>query len=120
MSGTSITNRLLVGTIGAVVVAFVVVGLIVSSMARSALIDQFDVALDGKAQELLAQVEIHRRGIEVEIDPRTLPADEVYEVWNGNQVLAKSESLGANDLTRTARAVTAVGLPDGRGARQVT
>jgi len=120
MSGTSIKNRLLVGTIGAVVIAFVVVGLIVNSMARSALIDQFDVALDGKAQELLAQVEIHRRGIEVEVDPRTLPADEVYEVWNGDQVLAKSESLGAADLARTTRAVTAVGLPDGRAARQLT
>jgi two-component system sensor histidine kinase QseC len=120
MSGTSIKHRLLVGTIGAVVIAFVVVGLIVNSMARSALIDQFDIALDGKAQELLAQVEIHRRGIEVEVDPRTLPADELYEIWNGDQVLAKSPSLGANDLARTTRAITAVALSDGRAARQLT
>jgi two-component system, OmpR family, heavy metal sensor histidine kinase CusS len=117
----SLRTRLLVGTIVAVAVTFVAVGVVATRMTRSSMQAQFDEALVAKGEELAAQVEEDDGKTTSEIDPKTLAANEAYEVWVDGKVLAKSPSLGAADLVPAAdRAMTVATLPGGLVAQQIT
>lgn len=117
----SLRTRLLVGTIVAVAATFVAVGVVATRMTRSSMQAQFDAALVAKAEELVAQVEEDDGKTTSEIDPKTLAANEAFEVWVDGKVLAKSPSLGTADLLPAAdRAMTVATLPGGLVAQQIT
>ena len=117
----SLRTRLLVGTIVAVAATFVAVGVVATRMTRSSMQAQFDAALVAKAEELVAQVEEDDGKTTSEIDPKTLAANEAFEVWADGKVLAKSPSLGTEDLVPAAdRAMTVATLPNGLVAKQIT
>jgi signal transduction histidine kinase len=117
----SLRTRLLVGTIVAVAATFVAVGVIATRMTRSSMQAQFDDALVAKGEELAAQVEEDDGKTTSEIDPKTLTANEAFEVWVDGKVLAKSPSLGTEDLVPAAdRAMTVATLPGGLVAQQIT
>jgi two-component system, OmpR family, heavy metal sensor histidine kinase CusS len=117
----SLRTRLLVGTVIAVAATFVAVGVVATQLTRSSMQAQFEDALWAKAQELAAQVEEDDGKTTSEIDPKTLGANEAFEVWVAGRVLAKSPSLGSADLVPAAdRAMTMTTLPGGARAQQVT
>jgi len=115
----SIRTRLIFGTVLAVAVVLAAITLIVAAQVRGALRDQFDDGLKSKTQELAAQIEDHESGeLENEIDPRTLAANEVYELWVRGKLAAKSDDHV--ELTpASSSAVTEITL-GGQPARQYT
>jgi len=121
LAPSSIRGRLIAGTVAAVAVAFVVVGVVVLVLTRSSLRTQFDDGLADKARELAAQIEEDDGKVSSEIDPRTIAATEAFEIWAEGHVLAKSSSLGARDLVpeRDEHVITSVQLGS-HPARQIT
>ncbi|MEO8841641.1 MAG: HAMP domain-containing sensor histidine kinase [Kofleriaceae bacterium] len=117
----SLRTRLLVGTIVAVAATFVAVGVVATQLTRSSMQAQFDDALVAKGEALASQVEEDDGKTTCEIDPKTLAANEAFEVWVDGKVLAKSPSLGTADLVPAAdRAMTMATLPGGISAQQIT
>ncbi|CAN5754925.1 hypothetical protein BH11MYX3_BH11MYX3_45250 [soil metagenome] len=119
----TIRGRLLIGTAIGVSLAFVLSGVLVLWLARSALYDQFDEVLIARGDALSLQVEEDDGRIELELNPAGTPGDVSYfELWSGEQVLLRSTSLRGTDLARApgARVISDVDLPDGRSGRQLT
>jgi two-component system sensor histidine kinase QseC len=114
----SIRNRLIIGTLLAVALAFIAITVIVGALVRGALRDQFDDGLRAKTEELAAQVEDHEGELENEIDPRTLAAGEAYELWvRGKRVARSAEHLEL--VPAPGSGLTEVTL-DGHAGRQFT
>lgn len=117
----SLRTRLMVGTIVAVAVTFVAVGVVATRFTRASMQAEFDDALLAKVQQLAVQVEQDDGDTTSEIDPKSLGANEGFEVWVDGKVLAKSPALGTADLVPAAdRAMTTAMLPSGVGAKQIT
>jgi two-component system sensor histidine kinase QseC len=114
---TSLRGRLVIGTVAAVALAFVGVGVAVMALTRSTLDAQFDEALVSNARELAAQVEEDDGKITSEIDPHLLANNEAFEVWAGDRVLA---STPGTTLVPGADLATADIVLGDRPARQIT
>jgi two-component system, OmpR family, heavy metal sensor histidine kinase CusS len=126
----SLRLRLLVGTSVAMALVLSLLGLaIYFSMWRS-LLSEFDSALFAQAKSLDSMVEQHGNRIRFDFDSQQMPEfnagrrAEYFEIWlDGGEVLARSNSLGKNDL---ATGVSQAGiyrdiiLPDGRRGRSLS
>ena len=98
-------------------------------MVESSLLTQFDETLEAKARSLASAVEQDGGALELEFNATSLPefgqsdASEYFQIWSADgQVVARSPSLGDNDLLRIAPEVDTttvkhVALPDGRAGR---
>ncbi len=120
---SSIRKRLLVGTIVTVALAFLAMAVIVTTLVRGALRDQFEETLRSKAHELANQIESHDGQLEIEVDPRTIAGNEAFEIWTDGRIVAKSRrTLGTLDLgpAQDDDTITDTVLPPGRPARQIT
>ena len=103
----SLRVRLLVGIVGGMTLLLVVFSLVIYTAIRRALINQFDTSLASMARILAASVEQNREEIELEFEVAQMPEFQeaerptYYELWRPDGVvLARSPSLGADDLLR--------------------
>jgi len=103
----SLRVRLLVGIVGGMTLLLVVFSLVIYTAIRRALINQFDASLASMARMLAASVEQNREEIELEFEVAQMPEFQeaerptYYELWRPDGVvLARSPSLGADDLLR--------------------
>ncbi len=103
----SLRVRLLVGIIGGMTLLLVVFSLVIYTAIRRALINQFDTSLASMARILAASVEQNHGEIELEFEVEQMPEFQeaehptYYELWRPDGVvLARSPSLGADDLLR--------------------
>lgn len=119
MSAFSIRNRLIVGAVLGVAVTYLASALIVTLVVQRSLYAQFDLDLLAKARQLAEQVEQHRGELENEIDPRTLPDTEAFQLWARGISVDKSSNLGDADLVRFV-GVCEIAFPNGHAAHQVT
>lgn len=119
MSSFSIRRRLIVGAVIGVALSYFASVLIVTLVVRSSLYAQFDLALLANARQLAEQVEQHRNRLEDEIDPRTLPETQAFQLWARGEPVDKSDNLGDANLGRYVgtREIT---LPNGHAAHQLT
>ena len=105
----------------AVIAVFAAVGLVVTQLTGISLRTEFDDALMIHAQALAAQIDEDEGKLTSEIDPKSIEANEAFEVWGKGVVLAKSASLGTRDLVaaNTTRAISEITL-GAQPARQIT
>jgi signal transduction histidine kinase len=108
---------LLVGTILAVAVTYLVSVIAATVVMRRALLEQFDDKIVEKARQLVGEIEQHRDELEIEIDPHTISDAEVIEVWVRGESKLRSPVLGDHHLAPLP-GVRDAELPDGRRARQ--
>ena len=126
----SLRLRLLIGTSVAMALVLSLLGLaIFFSMWRS-LLSEFDSALFAQAKSLDSMVEQHGNRVKFDFDSQQMPEfnvgrrAEYFEIWlDGGKVLARSNSLGKNDL-ETGASQTGIYrdiiLPDGRRGRSLS
>ncbi|CAN5667411.1 hypothetical protein BH11MYX1_BH11MYX1_53830 [soil metagenome] len=118
---SSIRTRLVLGTVIAVIAVFAAVGLVVTSMMRSSLRREFDDALTIHAHALAGEIDEDNGRLTSEIDPHSIDANEVFEVWAAGVVVAKAPSLGRRDLVATPGDLSVGELELGdQHARQLT
>jgi two-component system sensor histidine kinase QseC len=127
----SLRLRLLIGTSAATAVVLTLLGLaIYFSMWRS-LLSEFDGGLLTQAQALGSMVEQHGRRLKFEFDAQQMPEfnagprPEYFEIrFDGEKVLARSDSLGKGNLAAGASSSAAVYqdviLPNNRCGRSLT
>jgi heavy metal sensor kinase len=103
----SLRTRLIIGVIGGILLLLTVFGLIVYSVIRRALINQFDESLLSTARILAASVEQDGNQIELEFDVQQMPEFQktdrptYYQLWRPDgTIAAKSPLLGPNELLR--------------------
>jgi heavy metal sensor kinase len=101
----SLRNRLIIGVIGGILLLLTVFSLIVYSVIRRALINQFDESLLSTARILAASVEQDGNQIELEFDVQQMPEFQrcinptFYQLWQQDgTVVVRSPSLGTDDL----------------------
>jgi signal transduction histidine kinase len=104
---TSLRMRLLVGTVGGMLLLLTALSLIVYGVIRRALHDQFDAGLESTAQLIAAVIEQDidevELGLEVQQMPelRDLTHEAYFQLWGpAEKVLAKSPTLRAKNLWR--------------------
>jgi len=130
---TSIRKKMIVTLLVCLCVLFAAASAALYLYARSALHDQFDESLRTKIVSFAKMVELEREGkiVNVELEFHDFPLPEYqpspdceyYEIWQvEGSVLARSSSLGENDLARIgagreAPALADIVLPDGRQGR---
>ena len=125
--------RLLWGTGVGVTLLFASTGLLVYTLVRESLQDDFDRTLHSKVQALSVLVEQDGDDVETDLEQQLMPefrpgpSCEYYQLWTGDgDTLARSESLVDNgdlrldDVALDALLTRFVTLPDGRAGRQVT
>ena len=102
----TLRTRLIIGVIGGMLLLLTVFSLIVYSVIRRALVDQFDESLASTARILAASVESDGNEIELELDIQQMPefqrpdSPTYYQLWRDDgTVAAKSPSLGTDDLS---------------------
>jgi len=127
----SLRTRLIIGVIGAILLLLTVFGLIVYSVIRRTLINQFDESLASTAQMLAASVEVDGNNIELEVDVHQMPQFKnidhptYYQLWrHDGSVVARSASLAMNNLKIPEGPFgelhfQAVQIPTGRPGRAV-
>lgn len=103
----TLRTRLIIGVIGGMLLLLTVFSLVVYSVIRRALVDQFDESLASTARILAASVESDANEIELELDIQQMPefqrpdSPTYYQLWrHDGTVAAKSPSLGTDDLSR--------------------
>ena len=101
----SLRNRLLVGTIGAMVLLLICFSLLVYAVIRRALISEFDASLASVADILAASVEVDANEIDVDFEVQQMPEFNdpdkplYYQIWQrSGDVVARSPLLGTRDL----------------------
>jgi len=119
VSTFSIRNRLIVGAVLGVAVTYLASALIVTLVVQRSLYAQFDRDLLAKTRQLAEQVEQHRGQLENEIDPRTLPETEAFQLWARGLSVDKSSNLGDTNLVAYV-GVREITLPNGHTAHQET
>lgn len=102
---SSLRTRLLLGTIGGMVLMLACFSLIVYALIRQALLGEFDRSLTSTAEIMAASVEIDANDIEVEFEIRQTPEfndagrSALYQIWKTDgEVVTKSPLLGGHDL----------------------
>lgn len=106
---SSLRIRLLTGVVTGVLLLLAGFSIVVYSVVRNSLLDQFDETLIATAHLLTATVELERDGDEPEMEfearidslPQYQQVDGpgYFQIWNGQgETTAKSRSLGENDL----------------------
>jgi two-component system heavy metal sensor histidine kinase CusS len=103
----SLRTRLLVGLIGGMMLLLIAFSLIIYTVIRRALVNQFDASLAATARILAAAVEYDDDEIEFELDVKMMPEfmstdrPAYYQLWqHDGTVAARSPSLGTDDLPR--------------------
>jgi two-component system heavy metal sensor histidine kinase CusS len=103
----SLRARLLVGIVCGMSFLLLIFSLIVYAVIHRTLFNQYDASLASTARILAASVELDKGEVELEFDVQQMPeflrADRptYYELWRSDgTVVARSPSLGANDLSR--------------------
>jgi len=101
----SLRTRLLAGIIAGMLLLLLVFSVIVYTVIRRALVNQFDASLTATAQILAASVEYDDDEIELELDVRMMPEFQspqrpaYYQFrQHDGTVVARSPSLGTDDL----------------------
>ncbi len=104
---TSLRTRLLVGTVGGMVLLLAALCLIVYGTIRRALFEQFDAGLESTAQLIVAVVEQDVDEVEVGLEVQQMPEfrdtghGAYFQLWGPEEaVLAKSPTLRDGDLWR--------------------
>ena len=106
---SSLRIRLLAGVVTGMLLLLAGFSIVVYSVVRSSLLDQFDATLISTAHVLTATVELERDDEEPEMEfeariealPQYQQADGpgYFQIWNGQgETTARSRSLGKNDL----------------------
>lgn len=106
---SSLRIRLLAGVVTGMLLLLAGFSIVVYSVVRSSLLDQFDATLISTAHVLTATVELERDDEEPEMEfearvdtlPQYQQADGpgYFQIWNGQgETTARSRSLGENDL----------------------
>ncbi len=103
----SLRARLLVGVISGMALLLVVFSIIIYTVFRRALVNQFDASLAATARILAASVEYEGDEIELELDFQKMPEFQrverpaYYQLWRDDgTVAARSPSLGTDNLLR--------------------
>lgn len=103
----SLRNRLLVGIIGGMTILLIVFSLVIYTVTARTLVKQVDVSLAATARMLAASVEIDDGEVELELDVQKIPEFQSSEYpcyyqlwWADGTVVAKSASLGTDNLLR--------------------
>ena len=106
---TSLRTRLLVGTIGSIMLLLAVFSLTIYSTIRKALLTQFDTALESTARLLTSGVEWEQGRFELDFAEQQTPefgdfhSVTFYEIWDANgTVIGKSSQLQSDHLPRLA------------------
>ncbi len=101
----SLRTRLLVGIIGGMMLLLLAFSLIIYTVIRRALVNQFDASLAATARILAASVEYDDDEIELELDVQMMPEFQslekpaCYQFWqHDGTAVARSPSLGTDDL----------------------
>lgn len=104
---TSLRTRLLVGTIGGMVLLLACFSLVVYAGIRRALLGEFDRALVATSEILAASVEVEADAIELDFEAAQKPGFNdaghpiQYQLWtSGGEVIVKSPSLAVQELPR--------------------
>jgi len=102
----SLRTRLIIGVIGGILLLLTVFSLIVYSVIRRALINQFDASLTSIAQILSASVELNDGEIDLELDVEYMQEFQrkdrptYYQLWHKDAAVLRSPSLGKYNLLR--------------------
>ena len=103
----SLRARLLVGMISGILLLLIVFSVIIYTVVRRTLVNQFDASLAATAQILAASVEQDGDKIELELDIQKMPEFQrvehpaYFQLWRHNGAVAvRSASLGTDDLLR--------------------
>ena len=103
----SLRARLLVGMISGILLLLIVFSVIIYTVVRRTLVNQFDASLAATAQILAASVEQDGDKIELELDIQKMPEFQrvehpaYFQLWRHNGAMAvRSASLGTDDLLR--------------------
>jgi two-component system heavy metal sensor histidine kinase CusS len=103
----SLQRRLLVGTVGGMLLLLAVLSLIVYGAIRRALFEQFDAGLESTAQLIAAVIEQDIDEVELGLEVQQMPEfrdtqhEAYFQLWGPEEVvLAKSPTLRAEDLWR--------------------
>ena len=104
---TSLRIRLLVGTVGGMLLLLAALSLIVYGAIRRALFEQFDAGLESTAQLIAAVIEQDVDEVELGLEVQQMPEfrdnehQAYFQLWGTEEVtLAKSPTLRAEDLWR--------------------
>ena len=103
---SSLRIRLIIGVITGILLLLTVFSLIVYSVIRRALINQFDASLTSTAQILAASAELNDGEIDLELDVEYMQEFQrtdrptYYQLWHKGTVVMRSPSLGKDDLLR--------------------
>lgn len=104
---SSLRTRLLLGTVGGMVLLLAGFSLVLYAVIRQALLSEFDRSLASTAEILAGSVEVEADGIEVdfEVEPgagfEDAKRSALYQIWTpGGEVALKSPLLGPRDLPR--------------------
>jgi signal transduction histidine kinase len=119
----SLRTRLLIGTVGSMLLLLTVFSLIVYATIRSALWKQFDARLESTAHLFAAAIEQDANEIELGLSTQQLPelwdTDHAtyYQLWRDDEtVVAKSPLLHSDHLLRIAEALDSPVFADWRGS----
>ena len=127
----SLRSRLMIGIAVTTLLVLICTTVVVSSLIRQMMYDEFDGLLEAKARALATMIEQEGEAIQVEFAEHQLQEfarrerPEYYQVWKADgSVIARSRRLGDGALplvlgSRIAPGVQAVTLPDGRPGRAV-
>jgi len=102
----SLRIRLITGVIIGILLLLAVFSLVVYSVIRRALINQFDASLVSTAQILSASVELNDGEIDLELDVEYMQEFQrkerptYYQLWHKDTVALRSPSLGRDNLLR--------------------
>ena len=103
----SLRTRLLVGIVGGMLLLLLVFSLIIYTLIRRALVNQFDASLLSTARMLAASVEQDNDEIELEFKIQQMPEFQkterptYYQLWRQDgTVVVRSPSLSTDDLLR--------------------
>lgn len=102
---SSLRTRLLLGTVGGMVLLLACFSLIVYAVIRQALLNEFDRSLTSTAEILAGSVEVEADGMAVDFEVRQTPEfndakrSALYQIWKPNgEVAIKSPLLGTRNL----------------------
>jgi len=109
---TSLRTRLLVGSVGGMLVLLTVLSLIIYGTIRRALFEQFDAGLASTAHLFAASIEQDANEVELGLDVEQMPElrdtehETYYQLWRADEtVVAKSPLLNADTLWRIPEGV---------------
>ncbi len=115
----SLRMRLLVGTVGGMLLLLAALSLIVYGAIRRALFEQFDAGLESTAQLIATVIEQDVDEVELGLEVQQMPEfrdieDQAYfQLWGTDKItLAKSPTLPAEDLWRIGDSVASPAFAD--------